>query len=124
MVTRHRLGLIAADSADCVAGSDAGPHATPPSGLLEAARCLKAVARELNLPVILCARLDQVSVPDLDATLGLADLALRIGETVRIADSEGPAGAARVEVLRNRNGPLGSFELLFNAESLGVRDVP
>ncbi len=92
----------------------------------EVARALKLLAKGLNIPVIAATQLNRKVEDRKDKALTLADLR-DSGELEQHADAvfgltRENAKRLDVAILKNRNGPLGSYDLSFDAPRIAVED--
>jgi len=92
----------------------------------EVARALKLLAKGLNIPVIAATQLNRKVEDRKDKALTLADLR-DSGELEQHADAvfgltRENAERLDVAILKNRNGPLGSYDLSFDAPRIAVED--
>ncbi|MFI5335460.1 MAG: replicative DNA helicase [Opitutales bacterium] len=123
---RRKLGLIVVDYLQLVSGTD--PRAPREQQVAEVSRGLKALAKELDLPVIVLSQLNRSSekenraprLSDLRESGSIeqdADVVLMLS---RPKDSDErfqtAAGAADLIVAKQRNGPVGDLKLTFLQE--------
>jgi replicative DNA helicase len=92
----------------------------------EVARALKLLAKGLNIPIIAATQLNRKVEDRKDKALTLADLR-DSGELEQHADAvfgltRENAERLDVAILKNRNGPLGSYDLSFDAPRIAVED--
>lgn len=121
---QKKLGLIVIDYLQLISGTD--PRVPREQQIAEISRGVKAMAKELNLPVIVLAQLNRESekekrqprLSDLRESGSIeqdADLVLLIS---RKKDFEEDVSAAMVPrdliVAKQRNGPVGIISLIFN----------
>ena len=102
--------------------------------IAEISRSVKAIARELHLPVLtLCqlnreAEKDDAGVPKLShlresgAIEQDADVVMMLGKPP-LEDRENQADIIRVHVVKQRNGPTGTVKVLFNKSTQRVRNL-
>ena len=123
---RKKLGLIVVDYLQLVSGSD--PRAPREQQVAEVSRGLKAMAKELDLPVIVLSQLNRSSEKE-NRTPRLSDLR-ESGSIEQDADVvlmlsrpkdsderfQTAAGAADLIVAKQRNGPVGDLKLTFLQE--------
>jgi replicative DNA helicase len=123
---RKKLGLIVVDYLQLVSGSD--PRAPREQQVAEVSRGLKAMAKELDLPVIVLSQLNRSSekenrtprLSDLRESGSIeqdADVVLMLSRP-KDADErfQTAAGAADLIVAKQRNGPVGDLKLTFLQE--------
>jgi replicative DNA helicase len=123
---RKKLGLVIVDYLQLVSGSD--PRAPREQQVAEVSRGLKAMAKELNLPVIVLSQLNRSSekenrtprLSDLRESGSIeqdADVVLMLSRP-KDADErfQTAAGAADLIVAKQRNGPVGDLKLTFLQE--------
>lgn len=123
---RRKLGLVIVDYLQLVSGTD--PKAPREQQVAEVSRGLKALAKELDLPVIVLSQLNRSSekenrtprLSDLRESGSIeqdADVVLMLS---RPRDSDErfqvAAGAADLIVAKQRNGPVGDLKLTFLQE--------
>ena len=123
---RKKLGLVIVDYLQLVSGSD--PRAPREQQVAEVSRGLKAMAKELDLPVIVLSQLNRSSEKE-NRTPRLSDLR-ESGSIEQDADVvimlsrpkdsdekfQTAAGAADLIVAKQRNGPVGDLKLTFLQE--------
>jgi replicative DNA helicase len=123
---RKKLGLVIVDYLQLVSGSD--PRAPREQQVAEVSRGLKAMAKELDLPVIVLSQLNRSSekenrtprLSDLRESGSIeqdADVVLMLSRP-KDADErfQTAAGAADLIVAKQRNGPVGDLKLTFLQE--------
>jgi replicative DNA helicase len=123
---RKKLGLIVVDYLQLVSGSD--PRAPREQQVAEVSRGLKAMAKELDLPVIVLSQLNRASekenrtprLSDLRESGSIeqdADVVLMLSRP-KDADEkfQVAANAADLIVAKQRNGPVGDLKLTFLQE--------
>ncbi len=123
---RKKLGLIIVDYLQLVSGTD--PRAPREQQVAEVSRGLKALAKELDLPVIVLSQLNRSSEKE-NRTPRLSDLR-ESGSIEQDADVvimlsrpkdsdekfQTAAGAADLIIAKQRNGPVGDLKLTFLQE--------
>jgi len=123
---RKKLGLIIVDYLQLLSGTD--PRAPREQQVAEVSRGLKAMAKELDLPVIVLSQLNRSSEKE-NRTPRLSDLR-ESGSIEQDADVvmmlsrpkdadekfQTAAGAADLIVAKQRNGPVGDLKLTFLQE--------
>ncbi|HEY4302221.1 MAG TPA: replicative DNA helicase [Candidatus Didemnitutus sp.] len=123
---RRKLGLVIVDYLQLVSGTD--PRAPREQQVAEVSRGLKAMAKELDLPVIVLSQLNRSSekenrtprLSDLRESGSIeqdADVVLMLSRP-KDADErfQTAAGAADLTVAKQRNGPVGDLKLTFLQE--------
>ncbi|MBL9215364.1 MAG: replicative DNA helicase [Opitutaceae bacterium] len=123
---RRKLGLIIVDYLQLLSGTD--PRAPREQQVAEVSRGLKAMAKELDLPVIVLSQLNRSSekenrtprLSDLRESGSIeqdADVVLMLSRP-KDADEkfQTAAGAADLIVAKQRNGPVGDLKLTFLQE--------
>jgi replicative DNA helicase len=123
---RKKLGLIVVDYLQLVSGSD--PRSPREQQVAEVSRGLKAMAKELDLPVIVLSQLNRASekenrtprLSDLRESGSIeqdADVVLMLSRP-KDADEkfQVAANAADLIVAKQRNGPVGDLKLTFLQE--------
>lgn len=124
--SRRKLGLIIVDYLQLVSGTD--PRAPREQQVAEVSRGLKALAKELDLPVIVLSQLNRASekenrtprLSDLRESGSIeqdADVVLMLSRP-KDADErfQTAATAADLIVAKQRNGPVGDLKLTFLQE--------
>ncbi len=123
---RKKLGLVIVDYLQLINGTD--PRAPPEHQVAEVSRGLKAMAKELDLPVIVLSQLNRSSEKD-NRTPRLSDLR-ESGSIEQDADVvimlsrpkdadekfQTAANAVDLIVAKQRNGPVGDLKLTFLQE--------
>ncbi|HSX41512.1 MAG TPA: replicative DNA helicase [Candidatus Saccharimonadales bacterium] len=131
--SQHDLGLIVIDYLQLMSGR--GGNDNRVQEISEISRGLKALARELNVPVIALSQLNRSVESRSPAIPQLSDLR-ESGSIEQDADvvmfiyrddyynkdSEAP-GTAQILVKKHRNGPTGEVDLYFHPEKLLFRDM-
>ncbi len=123
---RRKLGLIVVDYLQLISGTD--PRTPREQQVAEVSRGLKAMAKELDLPVIVLSQLNRSSEKE-NRTPRLSDLR-ESGSIEQDADVvlmlsrpkdsderfQTAAGAADLIIAKQRNGPVGDLKLTFLQE--------
>jgi len=121
LYTRHRLGMIVIDYLQLISPTDS---AVPrEQQVAEASRGLKAMAKELDLPVFVLSQLNRSSekenreprLSDLRESGSIeqdADVVLMLAPP-KDADEKFQAAAYDLVVAKQRNGPIGKLQLTF-----------
>ncbi|HUJ45124.1 MAG TPA: replicative DNA helicase [Opitutaceae bacterium] len=121
LYTRYKLGLIVVDYLQLLSPSD--PKIPREQQVAEASRGLKAMAKELDLPVFVLSQLNRSSekegraprLSDLRESGSIeqdADVVLMLAPP-KDAEEKFQAGAYDLVVAKQRNGPVGQFQLTF-----------
>jgi replicative DNA helicase len=121
LYTRHRLGLIVVDYLQLISPTD--PQVPREQQVAEASRGLKAMAKELDLPVFVLSQLNRSSekenrnprLSDLRESGSIeqdADVVLMLAPS-KDADDQYEAAAYELVIAKQRNGPIGKVELTF-----------
>ncbi len=123
---RKKLGLIVVDYLQLISGTD--PRSPREQQVAEVSRGLKAMAKELDLPVIVLSQLNRSSekesraprLSDLRESGSIeqdADVVLMLSRP-KDADErfQTAAGAADLIIAKQRNGPVGDLKLTFLQE--------
>jgi len=123
---RKKLGMIIVDYLQLVSGSD--PRAPREQQVAEVSRGLKALAKELDLPVLVLSQLNRSSekenrtprLSDLRESGSIeqdADIVLMLSRP-KDADEkfQTAASAADLIIAKQRNGPVGDLKLTFRQE--------
>ena len=128
-LSKRGLGLIVVDYLQLVAGTD--PRVPREQQVAEISRGLKALAKELDVPVIVCSQLNRASekenrtprLSDLRESGSIeqdADVVLMLSRPRDANDSDERYQVARdlaeLTVAKQRNGPVGDFKLTFLRE--------
>jgi replicative DNA helicase len=122
MHARHKIGLIIIDYLQLIAGTD--PRVQREQQISEISRGIKAIAKELKIPVIVLSQLNRESerekrkprISDLRESGAIeqdADVVMLLHRPVD--DSEGVTEDNQREIIvaKQRNGPIGSVPLTF-----------
>jgi replicative DNA helicase len=124
--SRHKLGLIVVDYLQLVAGTD--PRVQREQQISEISRGLKAMAKELRVPVIVLSQLNRESerekreprLSDLRESGAIeqdADVVLLLAKPSDASDGTQVAGSeADLIIAKQRNGPVGKVRLTFTRE--------
>ena len=123
VASRHKLGLIVVDYLQLLSPLD--PNVPREQQVAEASRGLKALAKELDLPVIVLSQLNRSSEKD-QRTPRLSDLresgsieqdadVVLILSRPKDADEKFQVAADSIELIiaKQRNGPVGDIKLTF-----------
>ena len=121
LYTRYKLGLIVVDYLQLLSPSD--PKIPREQQVAEASRGLKAMAKELDLPVFVLSQLNRSSekenraprLSDLRESGSIeqdADVVLMLAPP-KDAEEKFQAAAYDLVVAKQRNGPVGQFQLTF-----------
>ena len=120
---RRKLGMIIVDYLQLASGTDSS--APREQQVAEVSRGLKAMAKELDLPVLVLSQLNRSSekenrtprLSDLRESGSIADVVLMLSRP-KDADEkfQTAAGAADLIVAKQRNGPVGDLKLTFLQE--------
>ena len=126
----HGIGLIIVDSLELMGGQMKGD--TPGK---EIAQGLKSLARELNLPVLALSQLEGTrgrpglaDLPESDSLDREADMVMflyrpEMDDSIEYSEDSNLEGVAEVIIARQRNGPLGSVKLMWDATRATFRDL-
>jgi replicative DNA helicase len=121
LYTRHRLGLIVVDYLQLISPTDS--QVPREQQVAEASRGLKAMAKELDLPVLVLSQLNRSSekenreprLSDLRESGSIeqdADVVLMLAPP-KDPDDKYQTAAYELVVAKQRNGPIGKLELIF-----------
>lgn len=130
----HRLGLLIVDYIQLV--RPAGKHESREQAVSEISRTLKAIARELEIPVIGLSQLNRQvdSRPDKRPMLSDlresgaieqdADIIIFIyrDEVYNKSEDNPKRGLAELDIAKHRNGETGRFEVVFDAKTQTIRN--
>jgi replicative DNA helicase len=129
----HELGLIIVDYIQLILSTD--PKASPVQQMTDISRSLKALARELDVPLLAVSQLSRAAeqrspriprLADLRESGSLeqdADVVLLIyREDLDIRQSE-RKNIADISIAKHRNGPIGQIELFFDQDSVTFKNL-
>lgn len=117
----HELGLVVVDYLQLL-------RVTDNSGISEITRSLKAIAKELNIPVIALSQLNRTlerrddkrpvnsDLPDFGSIEQDADVIMFIYRDEVYHDDSQDKGIAEIIIGKQRNGPIGKVRLTFQGE--------
>ncbi len=124
--SRKRLGLVIVDYLQLISGTD--QHALREQQVAEVSRGLKAMAKELDLPVIVLSQLNRASekenrtprLSDLRESGSIeqdADVVLMLSRPKNVDEKfQVAVGTADLIIAKQRNGPVGDLKLTFLQE--------
>ena len=127
------LGLVIVDYLQLM--EPLNPQAGPVQQVSENSRDLKALARELNVPVLVLSQLSRAveqRVPQIPRLADLrqsgsieqdADVVLFIYREDRYRPETSKKGIADIIVAKHRNGPVGKVELYFDERTVSFRNL-
>ncbi len=129
------LGLVIVDYLQLM--TITGRHETREREIAEISRALKALAKELNIPVVALSQLNRAVENRGDRRPSLADLResgaieqdadvilfLYRDEIYNQAEDNPERGLAEIIIGKQRNGPIGKFKMKFNAERTRFYDL-
>ena len=134
--SEYNIGLIIVDYLQLMTTSE--NYSSREQEIASISRSLKALAKELDIPIVACAQLSRAVESRTDKRPQLADLResgsieqdadvvmfLFRPEVYGIVDEEGNTQEGRAEIIlgKQRNGPIGSVFLVFQAEYLRFED--
>lgn len=131
--TDKGLGLIIIDYLQLVQPLD--PNAPPVQQVTENSRALKALARELNVPVLLVSQLSravEARTPQIPRLSDLrqsgsieqdADVVMFIYREDRYREDTSRKGIADIIVAKHRNGPVGKVEVYFDEQTVTFKNL-
>ena len=129
----HKLDLIVVDYLQLVRGS--GKSENRVQEVSELSRTLKAMAKELNIPVLALSQLSRgienrpLSEPklsDLRESGSIeqdADVVMFIHREDRLRENADKKNIAEIRILKHRNGPIGKIKLYFHEETSSFRSI-
>ncbi|MBI2055757.1 MAG: replicative DNA helicase [Candidatus Sungbacteria bacterium] len=134
--TNHNVGLILIDYLQLVKG---GSHhqgfESRVQEVSEISRSIKAMAKELNVPVVALSQLSrgvemrpssEPKLSDLRESGSIeqdADVVMFIYREDKVKENSEKKNIAEIRVLKHRNGPVGSAELYFHAETASFKSL-
>ena len=129
----HNLGLIIIDYLQMI--QPRNPNDSPVQQVTEISRCLKALARELKLPVLALSQLSRAvesrspAIPklsDLRESGSLeqdADVVIFIYREDKDRTNTDRKNIADIIIAKHRNGPTGKAELFFNESQVSFKSL-
>jgi len=130
---KHGLGLVIIDYLQLM--EPLNPDANPVQQVSENSRALKALSRELNIPVLVISQLSRAveqRSPQIPRLADLrqsgtieqdADVVLFIYREDRVRPESQRKGIADIIVAKHRNGPVGRVELFFDERTVTFRNL-
>lgn len=127
------LGLVIIDYLQLM--EPLNPNANPVQQVSENSRALKALARELNIPVLVTSQLSravEMRSPQIPRLADLrqsgtieqdSDVVLFIYREDRVRPESQRKGIADIIIAKHRNGPVGRVELFFDERSVTFRNL-
>jgi len=127
------LGLVIIDYLQLM--EPLNPDANPVQQVSENSRALKALARELNIPVLVTSQLSravEMRSPQIPRLADLrqsgtieqdSDVVLFIYREDRVRPESQRKGIADIIIAKHRNGPVGRVELFFDERSVTFRNL-
>lgn len=136
LTANHNLGLIIIDYLQLMSGSNKGGGGeNRQQEISNISRSLKALARELNLPVLALSQLSRAvesrpnkrpMLSDLRESGSIeqdADLVMFIYRDEYYDKQSDKKGIAEIIVSKQRNGPTGSIELMFHSNHVSFHEL-
>lgn len=129
----RRLDLVIVDYLQLIRGSGRAENRV--QEVSELSRTLKAMAKELNVPVLALSQLSrgienrpssEPKLSDLRESGSIeqdADVVMFIHREDRIKENTDKKNIAEIRILKHRNGPIGKVELYFHEETSSFRSV-
>ena len=129
----HGLGLLIIDYLQLM--EPRNPTASPVQQVSEISRSLKALARELNIPVLALSQLSRAvehRIPQIPRLADLresgsleqdADVVLFIYREDKYMQDSSKKNIAQIIIAKHRNGPTGNVDLYFDDQRVCFRDV-
>lgn len=124
MHAKNKIGLIVIDYLQLIAGTD--PRVPREQQIAEISRGIKAMAKELNIPIIVLSQLNRESerekrrprISDLRESGSIeqdADVVMLLSRTIDDGEGEfkGEDNTRELIIAKQRNGPIGSVPLTF-----------
>lgn len=131
--SEHDLGLIVIDYIQLI--NPTGNQNNPVQQMTEISRSLKALARELDVPVLAVSQLSRASeqredkrprLSDLRESGSLeqdADVVLLIFREDLVYKNSEKKNIAEIIIAKHRNGPTGNIELYFNKDKVSFQNL-
>lgn len=128
----HKLNLVIIDYLQLIQGTNNESRVQEVS---EISRCMKALAKELNIPVLALSQLSRgvemrpSSVPklsDLRESGSIeqdADVVMFIYREDKVKENSDKKNIAEIRIEKHRNGPTGKIELYFHEETASFRSI-
>jgi len=128
------LGLIIVDYLQLISPTNSRANDSMVQQITEISRALKAMARELDVPVLALSQLSRAveqrrgrpRLSDLRDSGSLeqdADVVMFIHREDKMSDNNDRPGVAEILIEKHRNGPIGKVELLFDEEKTTFRSI-
>jgi len=129
----HNIGLVVIDYLQMI--QPRNPSDSPVQQMSEISRNLKALARELNLPVLALSQLNRAvesrspAIPKLSdlrdsgAIEQDADVVLFIYREDKDKRDSDKKNIAEIIIAKHRNGPIGKIELFFNESQVSFKNL-
>lgn len=131
--TNHNVGLVLVDYLQLVKGGHHQNFESRVQEVSEISRSLKAMAKELNVPVVALSQLSrgvemrpssEPKLSDLRESGSIeqdADVVMFIYREDKVKENSDKKNIAEIRVLKHRNGPTGKMELYFHEETASFK---
>ena len=135
LMTNHQLGLLVIDYLQLMSGGGKGVGENRQQEISTISRSLKALARELNIPVLALSQLSRAvesrpnkrpMLSDLRESGSIeqdADLVMFIYRDEYYDKQSEKKGIAEIIIGKQRNGPTGSIELMFHSNHVTFHEL-
>ncbi len=142
MKAMHNIEVLVVDYLQLLTSSSRKAQDNRQVEVAEISRGIKALAMELNIPIIVLAQLNRKPEEgnqdpalhhlresgsieqDADIVMMLSRKFEKDGQEETTETRHGPAFTAKLNIAKQRNGPTGSIELVFNARSTRFETAP
>jgi len=142
MMALHKIEILVVDYLQLLTSSSRKAQDNRQVEVAEISRGIKALAMELNIPIVVLAQLNRKPEEtnqdpalhhlresgsieqDADIVLMLSRKFEKDGQAETTETRHGPAFTAKVNIAKQRNGPTGTVELVFNARSTRFDSAP